>query len=276
MKTLSANCLPIEIMHKVVSLFIASWIRAQSYRGDVFFWSLSEVVAPVVALALWYNVAAAGAGPLSARDVLTYYLAVLFVYSFTDVWNGFFLAREILNGKIVEFLIRPIPFFWVYIFRNITGKMMRLPGQIVFFGVVIGLFSTALSPAIYQWQHILPFAISIVCGLGIAFWMDMNFAMLAFWLEDAVQIRQYKEIVHNVASGLLIPLVFLPPFIQNVLSWLPFRYVISAPIEILLGQVSGWAVWQLIAIQLVWIAAFALLLRFLWRKGLSVYALPGQ
>ncbi|MEK7556685.1 MAG: ABC-2 family transporter protein [Patescibacteria group bacterium] len=263
-------------MHKLLRLWLASWARALTYRGDIFFWSLTEIVTPLVALAIWYTVSRTSAGPFTPQETITYYILAIFTLSMTNVWNGFFLIQEIQNGKVVQQLIRPIGFFWYHLGRNLTAKIIRLVPQTIAFGIIFAIFASSLSPTVFELRNILFFLATIGAGLTIAFILDMAFAMLAFWIEDAIQIREYKEVISNIASGLLVPIAFMPESLQTIFNWLPFRYIISAPIEIMLGQAPGAEAWKLLGIQVVWIGMCAVLLRALWRKGLKVYVVPGQ
>ena len=263
-------------MNKYLHLWNASWARALAYRGDIFLWTFAEVAMPLVSLAVWFSVSSAGAGPFTPADTLTYYLVLMFVYSFTDVWNGFFLSRDILDGAVVRLLVRPVPIFWEYALRNLSAKAIRMPAMLVAFSIIFVLARNLITPAIFEPLHILLFAISLVGGLALAFWFDLCFAMLAFWFEDAIQIREYKEVVFNLAAGVLIPLAFMPQAVQSFFAWLPFRYIISAPIEILMGQVSGAGAVQLILAQAAWIVATVVVLRLLWIHGIKRYAVPGQ
>ena len=142
--------------------------------------------------------------------------------------------------------------------------------------LVIARFPQFFSPAIFEPRHLVLFLISLLLAALLAFVLDMHFGVLAFWLADATQLRRYKDILQQATSGILIPLAFLPATIKPIFAALPFRYIISAPAEILLGQAEGTAALHLLLIQATWTGVLLLTLTLLWRRGLKIYAVPGQ
>lgn len=250
--------------------------RTMQYRTDAFLWMLAEAAIPLVAMFIWLAVSAGGKGGLTQQGVLTYYIAVIFIKIFTDAWNGAFMARDILEGEIAQDLVRPLPVVIKYIANNLTEKAIKviLPAVII----VTTLLSRPdlFSSAIWQPQRWVLFTLSLLLAMVLAFLLDMVFGLIAFWLEDAFQIRQYKEMVSAVASGILIPLAFLPSAVASFFGWLPFRYVISAPAEILTGQYVSFTAPYLLAAQFAWVVVLILISRWQWLAGLRRYAVPGK
>lgn len=263
-------------MHKVARLFVMQWSRLLQYRLDIFLWMMVEAITPLVSLAIWYRVAQQRSGPLTDTETLTYYILVMFVFVITNSWNGFFFAREILNGEIVRYLTRPISLFWGYISENIAEKTIKLSVPIVVFAATLALFPGLFSPAIYQWRHWPLFIASLLLAAILSFTLDMCFGVVAFWLDDSDQLRHYKIMLHEFTSGVIIPFALMPPLLQNIVSVLPFRYIVGVPTEILLGRITGSTLLTVFAIQLVWAVVCTVALVMLYRRGLKRYAVPGQ
>lgn len=266
-----------KTLAKIGRIFAMEWERTLQYRTDALLWMLAEAAVPLVSLAIWYAVATSSPAGLAPRDVLTYYVIIIFVKIAVDAWNGFFLAQEILNGEVVTKLIRPFGLvIWYGIVNNITEKIVKLIIPVLFLIGLLGFSPDVFSPIIYQSSRLVLFALSLLLATVLAFLVDFTIGTMAFWLEDVFQIRRYEMLLYSVASGLLIPFAFMPPLAVKILGFLPFRYLISAPAEILLGQPVGITVSSLLAIQAAWIIALAILARILWIKGLQRYAIPGQ
>lgn len=268
--------LNVIIPHKIARLFALEWSRLLQYRADLLMWMAAESAIPLVSLAIWYTVARSQSSPLSATDTFTYYVIIMFVIIATNAWNGFFLARSILNGEIIQYLTRPISPFWPQIANNLMEKALKLTFPLPLALFIFAFWPDYFSPAIYQPAHIAFFIISLILAAALSFVLDLHFGVLAFWLEDIVQLRRYKDILQQATSGILIPLAFLPPVIRYFFAALPFRYMISAPAEILLGQATGLSVLRLLLIQAVWLVTLISTLTVLWRRGLKIYAVPGQ
>ncbi len=252
------------------------WSRIIQYRTDAFLWMFAEAAMPLISLAIWYTVATSSTRGPTPTEVLTYYILVMFVKIMTDSWNGAFLARDILSGEVVKLLVKPMAVVWHGIVNNILEKIFKLLLPIAVFSLALVTFSDAFAPAIYQPVNVLLGLLSLGLAIPLGFMIDEVIGYMAFWLENVFQIRRYKMMLESVASGLLIPFAFMPPLAVSLLGYLPFRYVISAPAEILAGNTVAASPITVIGIQASWVAAMILLARFLWMKGLRRYAVPGQ
>lgn len=263
-------------MHKVARIFVMQWSALLQYRLDIFLWMMVEAMTPLVSLAVWYKVAQQSEGPLTATETLTYYLVVMFVFVITNSWSGFFFAREILNGELVRLLARPLPVFWRYISENVTEKTIKLFIPILLFALALVAFPHLFSSGIYHVRHWLFFTVSLGLATILSFVLDMCFGVIAFWIEDSDQLRHYKILFHEFTSGVIIPFALMPLLVQRIVGFLPFRYIISVPTEILLGRIAGAQLLWMMTLQALWAAAFVGLLAVLYRRGLKRYAVPGQ
>lgn len=247
-----------------------------SYRFDILIWTLAEVSLPAVALAIWYAAARQNAIAISPQDTITYFLFIMFVRSATNTWVGFFLAREILTGEVVKFLVRPISVFWEQIADNLTVKILRLGlPALLLIGLVLWR-PAFMSPSIYEPAKALLFVASLILGIILSFAFDAIFAMLAFWLEDAHEVIRFQRVFYHIATGIFIPYAVMPPLLFATLQWLPFRYMISVPVELLLGQIPSRSGLTMLGIQAGWIIVSCLAVSWMWRRGLKRYAVPGQ
>ena len=263
-------------MRKIARLFAMEWSRMLQYRVETAMWIMAEAMSPLIALAVWYNVAQNSTGVLTPPEVLTYYVLAIFTQIVVNAWGGFFLSQEILNGDIVKYLVRPFSPFWPHIVNNIVEKIIKLLIPLPVLIAVLYFLPSYFSPAIYAAKNILPALFSLLLAAIIAFSLDIAFGALAFWVEDSIQIRRYSEVLYAIASGLLVPFAFMPASVQAVLNFLPYRYIIAAPIEILMGATTGPDLTKTIIIQVAWIVILITALAQLWRRGLKHYAIPGQ
>lgn len=263
-------------LRAISRLFAMEWSRIIQYRADAFLWTLAEASVPLISLAIWYTVAQTSSQGPTPTEVFTYYILVMFIKIITEAWVGAFLAGEILNGEIVQDLVRPIAVVWKHLANNLLEKLFKLLLPLPALLLVLMGFPQAFSAAIYNPIHISLFAVSLTLAVALAFVTDMTIGILAFWLEDAFQIRRYKVMLESVASGVLIPFSFMPPLASTLFGFLPFRYIVAAPAEIILGQAEGQNALMLLGLQALWIAGLIAVMRILWLQGLKRYAVPGQ
>lgn len=263
-------------LKQIGRLFALSWAYALQYRGDIVIWALTSATTPLVSLAIWYSVAKSGDLPTSTRDVITYYILIFLVAYFTRSWRGIFIIEMILNGGIIKYLLRPPVFLFEFISGNLVTKSLQLAVPLPIFLIAIFVHPSWFSPGLFDWANVALFAVSLTMAYILAFAVDLSVGLLAFWIEDAMELQSYRFLLQEVASGVLIPFSVMPPVARTVLSVLPFRYTISAPVEILLGQVQGRETLYLLAAQAAWMISMVVVMRILWVYGLRRYAIPGQ
>ncbi len=247
-----------------------------TYRFDILIWTLAEIMLPLVSLSIWYAASRQGASTVSPTDTITYFIIIAFVRSATNTWVGFFLAREILTGEIVKFLVRPLSVFWEHVVDNLTVKVLRLGVPAIILLGVLAVRPSFISSQVYEPINATLFLLSLILGIILSFTFDTVFAMAAFWLEDAHQILRFQRVFYQIATGVLIPYAVMPALLFSVLKWLPFRYMTSVPVELLLGQISPAAAPTILAVQVGWIVCSIIAVSLLWRRGLKRYAVPGQ
>jgi ABC-2 type transport system permease protein len=118
-----------------------------------------------------------------------------------------------------------------------------------------------------------------IAALGLTallqFLISYAMAMLAFWLLEISTFIFILYAFEYLASGHLFPLDLLPTGLKHLLYFTPFPYQLYFPIEIYLGRVAGAALWQGLAMQLMWVGAAYAFARFMWRRGIRKYAAFG-
>jgi ABC-2 type transport system permease protein len=263
-------------MRALRRLFILSWSQTLQYRADLFIWLVAITATPLLSLAIWYATAKSGISPLGPEAILTYYLLIMVVRVATASWRGFQIIQEILNGEIVRYLIRPPAMLWEFVTSNLTAKILQIIPLLGMFTLIMLIWPQAVDLSSLTYASAALFAISVVLAYIISAAFDFSIGLAAFWLEEAQELMSYRFLLTQVASGVLIPFALMPDWLHTSLSLLPFRYTLSAPVEIFMGQVTGIAAWQLIGIQAVWAIGFIIILRTMYVRGLKRYAVPGQ
>ena len=73
----------------------------------------------------------------------------------------------------------------------------------------------------------------------------------------------------------MVPIDLFPAAVTNALRFLPFRYVLSFPVELTLGRLSLADIGFGLPMQYAWVLFFFLLYRLLWSRGLKSYSAVG-
>jgi ABC-2 type transport system permease protein len=94
--------------------------------------------------------------------------------------------------------------------------------------------------------------------------------MFAFWTEKASSIQEVWFLIHLFLSGTIAPLEIFPPTVRSIALWTPFPYIINFPASILTGLKVN--IGQSFGVMLAWMLVFAIVNRWLWKRGLQQYS----
>lgn len=154
----------------------------------------------------------------------------------------------IKSGDLAYLLIRPYNFIGYHLFNSL-GEI--LPKVIAHLGVglIIGLILTGTVELSAYFPLVF---FSILMGVLLNFSLRMVIALTAFWTEDNTAFFfLYSKLIFFI-GGMLIPIDFLPEWLQGISRVLPFSYVTYWPARLAVSfqwqlyfQVLGWQVFYL-------------------------------
>lgn len=247
--------------------------EAIAYRAELVVWMLTTTM-PLVMLALWTAVARDGNfGRFGQADFVAYYLAALIVRTLTSCWVVWQMNEEIRTGTLSLRLLRPIHPFIAYAGQHIAAIPLR--AAIALPVAVIMLVATSGGHVASDPVAIVLIPVSIVCAWLITFVSMTVLGSLAMLMERSVSIWEIWMGLFAVMSGYLVPLELMPRWVANLASFLPFRYMLGFPVELIIGMADRAAALRGVAIQLAMIGGLLLLSRFVWSRGLRRFEAYG-
>jgi ABC-2 type transport system permease protein len=254
-------------------MFRVGLAAALAYRSEFVIWVLTTNM-PLVMLALWTAVARdAPVGPYRQGDFAAYFVSALIVRLLTSSWVVWEMNFEIKQGTLSMRLLRPIHPFVSYAVDNLAALPMRivlaLPIAIIAL-VAIGTGHLAHDPVAWA---VVPFALAGAWAV--------NFCVMAFvgtlgvFLESSLAVFDAWLAFYFVFSGYILPLELLPKPILAVARWLPFRYLLSFPVEIMTGHLTRTAMFTGLAVQWGYALAVCALALRIWRAAVARFAAYG-
>jgi ABC-2 type transport system permease protein len=121
----------------------------------------------------------------------------------------------------------------------------------------------------------LAFLVTLVLAMALNFLIFYGISAMAFWIVDVGFLFEGIRIVTVLLSGGIFPLeVFGSRFVQ-VMNFLPFKYTVNYPINVLNGILSPAGIGQGMLIQCFWIIVCLALSNLLWRVGSRRYVAVG-
>jgi len=180
------------------------------------------------------------------------------------------IATEIRTGKLNTYLIKPMSYYLSKIYSTIGKKIIHMaiicPIMLICYYVILNYWGMPVEP-----RNILFFMITLIVAFLLNCCIFYALSMVTFWTTQSWGIIIAFQIVINILSGGVLPLNVIGTYISNIFRYLPFRYIIEFPVEVLQGNYSISGVFIGIAIQIVSIGFFIILSTVLWKKGLKHY-----
>ena len=207
--------------------------------------------------------ASPGFGGFDLSEIITYVCVGWIIRSmyFNNIDND--MASDVLEGKIVMSMMKPVSVQTIYVARSLGEAAFRMIMLTAPTAAVIGFVFPLKPPAgplaFAGFLAALAGSVLLVCFL--------NFIVgsCAVRLTSILGLLRAKFWMQELLSGLLVPLTLFPPPLRAVSAWLPFEHIGYTPMMIYLGKLSGREMARVLALDLAWILALASFGAWFWR-----------
>jgi len=264
-------------MKKYWAFFRANLQVTLAYRGPIFIWVFSNLINVVAILAVWLAVSAGDRiGGYTKPELMSYYLATLFL-QWLNGWFPFYdVAYEIKKGEIVFSLVKPFSYYWRKFFEELGWHTV---------GLWVGLLASFLVALFFKGNFVFDFRFSrpilvilaVISSILVVFGLSLCQGLTAFWLTEVYALDSIFWISRSLLGGQGIPLSFIPAgFFQKLVRFLPFRYTFSFPLEIYFNKLTDREIFAGFGLSFGWAVVFYYLYRLMWAKGRKKYTAFGQ
>lgn len=173
--------------------------------------------------------------------------------------------EDVRTGALAVQLVRPMSYPLYRLFATLGERFVRF---VITFAVA-SLIALALAGPLPNWRFDM---LLFVAALPLAFALDFLGYFLvglgAFWMEDTTGPMLIYARLTMILGGMLIPLQLFPDYLQPVLRCLPFSSMVYGPARLFVAPNAG-DFWQLIALQLLWLAVFSTAVFLVYRIALK-------
>jgi ABC-2 type transport system permease protein len=266
-------------MKKYLTVFAISWQNEFTYRLNFILWRVRNVLRILMTYFLWLGIFSTPRGimGLTREQMLTYVLLVLFVQAITlSAPSGEAIGGEIGSGDLSNFLVKPIGYLKYWLTRDLASKLLN----ILFSFLEITLLWIFLHPTIVFPNNplvILSFIASLGLGILIYFFLETSTRFIAFWTPEYTWGLSFLTLVFiETLAGTIFPINLLPDAAKFFIDLTPFPYLVYYPISILIGTTTGLNIIKTFIIMCIWVLLLFKLNRFLWTRGLKIYASEGR
>jgi viologen exporter family transport system permease protein len=261
------------MLRKYAALMRCSLAALFEYRANMLIWMLINVM-PLVMLAVWFSMSEGG--PIAGytqSDFVSYYLLLAFVQQMTAVWVIYELSYEIRHGDLSIKLLHPLDPLHDYLSTNLADKILR---PVIL--VPLALVAYLIFPTIHYDMtipHLVLFVAALAAAWFIRFMSQYIFGLLAFWVSDSMALNDIWFALSQMLGGMIAPLDLFPPNVTAVANWLPFRFMLSFPVEIVSGRLNSTDLETGLAAMTFWVVLAFVLYRWIWSKGIRQFSAFG-
>lgn len=264
------------MLRATAAFFSAYWQMILTYRGMMLIQAFRLLFLPIVLLSAWLSIEKTQSNPYENADYLFYYLMVPLILNVTDARAVFKFADAVKDGSLSRDLLKPYPPALLYVIEAATGNLMQMIYLVPITITALYLFRSQL-PAINQdFSVLLYFSFALLCGFFMRLIVSGSIAVLGFWVEDVTTLNLVLNGgIWALLGGMIVPVATFPDSIREIAGLLPYRYMLSFPIEILSGHLNHSQITGGFLVIFFWTAFFLVVISRLWKRGLRSFTAYG-
>ena len=217
----------------------------------------------------FYNSGSKGKLPMPLNELVSYTWIAQAFFALIFLWKkDRELIQSIKNGDIAYEFLRPQDLYFMWLARflgdRISATLLRFIPVILVSILLPMPFTLKLSTNIVL--TLLSILAIILAGI-LASALSLLFHIICLFTIDDRGVVNMFMVTSDVLSGLTIPVVFFPKYLQKVSNILPFRYVTDFPLRLYVGNIHISEGLIGILIQIIWIILLILLGKLLIHKA---------
>lgn len=251
--------------------------EALAYRAEMVVWVFATTM-PLIMMTVWTAVAAdvpvVGAGrSWNSSAFVAYFLVVFIVRQLISSWAAWEINFEVRQGLLSMRLLRPIHPVVSYLVQNLAYLPLRFLVTAPLAAVLV--FSDAGTHVERRPLMWFIWAFAMLGGWMITFFVNIAIGALSMFMESSVKIMDVWLAAFFVFSGYLFPIDLFPGWLRAVSDYLPFRYQIGLPVELVTGSLDVTVALGLLARQWAWALGMMAGALAIWNTGLRRFQAVG-
>lgn len=186
------------------------------------------------------------------------------------------IGQSITNGNVCYKFVRPLNLYnqWYSetLGQKVASTLLRFPLILIIAALLpvgLGLSAPVSIPAL----------LLCIVGILLGVCMSTTLSMFIVWLTFKTLSEKGSATIISTISGLLsgmvIPLPMMPQAVQNVINYLPFRFVSDLPFRIYIGNVGITDGLIFLAIGFAWLVLLTILGKLLIKSALKKTVIQG-
>jgi ABC-2 type transport system permease protein len=214
-------------MHKFWRFFKISVDEYLVYRLSFVLWRVRVFLGLLIIYFFWQAVFQNNQQVFgyNRAQILTYILLTQIVGGLVISGRTQEVANNIIDGSIINYLLKPFPFLKFVFIRETVDKLINFGFSLIEVGLLILLIKPGIVVAQDSMTYIL-FISSLFLGAAINFFLSLLISYLAFWTVETWASRFIFMMAVFALNGGYFPLDVLPKPIYQLLLATPFPYLL--------------------------------------------------
>jgi ABC-2 type transport system permease protein len=247
--------------------------EALAYRAEMLVWILATTM-PLVMLALWHAVAReAPVGRFGEGQFVAYFLAMFIVRQLTGSWSVWLINMEVRDGTLALRMLRPVHPLLSYAMSSLAELPVRglLAVPLATVALVV-LARDQLTGDPLLWGI---WVLAILGGWLLTLFANFAIGCLALFIESSTKVMDVWLALYFVFSGYMVPVELFPASLRAAIDWMPFRYQLGLPVELMTGAHDHAAALALLGRQWLLVLVMLAIVALLWKRGERRFAAYG-
>jgi len=264
----------------MLKYWLVFWLTIKEYfvyRINFVIWRLRVFLNFLITFFLWEAVFEKQIrfGTYNKAEFISYIFFANLIANFVLGTRTVDIAGEIVNGEIINKLLKPISFFKYYLTRDLADKTLNLVFVLFELSLVITIFKPPLLLPSFNLVNILLFIFFFFLGTMISFYLSLIISFIGFWSHEVWGPRFIFMIVVFMLSGIYFPLDLLPKAAFNLFFLTPFPYLFYLPTQVFFGRFYLLN-FYIVFLGIFWFFLIGFVCFYLWRLGNRHYHFFGR
>ncbi|SDR87135.1 ABC-2 type transport system permease protein [Actinopolymorpha singaporensis] len=253
-------------LRPVLSQVRIGMLTPWAYRTSIMLGYPAVAVQIALYSVVWRAIYAGHDGEVAGADVRTavgYAVLGLTIAGVLNTSPYHSIASRVREGLIGVDLTRPIGLLTQNLAFQTGAVLAGLPTVAVGLGtgLVVGGLAPPRDPGAAGW-----FAVSLLLAFAVSQLTTMLMALTSFWTMEVGGINMTFFVVRTFMSGAILPLWFMPGWLQAVAGALPFQASAYTPLAIYFGRPPG-GLLPALGVQVLWIVVLGGLCAWVWSRA---------
>ncbi|WP_152393118.1 ABC transporter permease [Paenibacillus guangzhouensis] len=263
-------------MKKYVQVFKLSLLSSLEYKVYFLFSILGAFLPIVIQYFMWRSIFEASEVPI----VFGYTFQQMFMYTVFSamiskiISSGiqFEISNDIKYGQFSSFLYRPASYTLYKVSSYLGGKAVYL---LLSFLIIYSVLITFQIDIATSGIRLLVFASALLFSFVLNFLIYHIISSLSFWLDEIWYFYFAMGFLITLLSGGIFPLDIFGDTVSLFASFLPFKYTIFFPVNIINGRYDMYEIITGLSLQFIWIVILYMVSRICWGLGNKKYSAVG-